>query len=305
MPCADPRSQWFVGGKWTMAEPLAPRLYRSQQFACGQCAPCRLASARSWSSRLVQEGKVHDLSICATLTYSPECLPQYGTLVRAHVSKFMKALRKVVAARDGGLFSFDCTGEYSPPPFMRPHYHIALFGYVPQDYRIAGMSGAGNQEYVAEELTRVWGKGRVTFQHWSVGAAKYCADHQAWKLTGDKGRNVLVVRDASGVVVFERAREFHACSTRPGIGRRYYERYGAQDLRQGFSVIDKRQVPVPKYYLRRADIDNPELAAYAREQRRVAAMEALGKLEGDYRLDAIEACAEARIERNSRKDGVF
>lgn len=246
---------------------------------------------------------MHADSVCATLTYAPEFLPELGSLRRVHGSRFIKALRQAVARRGGEPFSFDCYGEYSPPPLMRPHYHVALFGYVPLEFSEAGKSGAGNQEFEAPELSKAWGKGRVTFQHWSAGAASYCAGHQAWKLTGEKGRAQRLVFGPDGVATGEREPEFHQPSTRPGIGRRFFEAYGDQALRLGFTVVDGRQVPVPAYYLRRADADCPELAESAREVRRAKAQEAVSKLAGDYRLDAIEGCAEARIDRGSRKVG--
>lgn len=306
MPCADPRWQWRVNGKWTLSEPLASSLYPRQQFACGQCAPCRLSAAGEWTTRLMQESLMHPASICATLTYAPEFLPPLGSLRYSDVQAFMKALRNLVAARAGPRFSFDVMCEYSPPPRMRPHYHIALFGYYPPDYREAGRSRAGNQEFDSAELSKAWGRGRVTFQPFSQGAAQYCAGHQAWKLTGEKGHHLRTVFDESGQVVGVRERERHECSNRPGIGRRFFEAYGDQALKLGFTVSGGSEVPVPKYYLRRADLSSPELAEAARAIRRAKALEVSEKLaaEGDHRLDAIEGCAQARIERGSRKDGL-
>lgn len=305
MPCADPRRIWLVDGKWTKLEPLSPSFYESQEHGCGQCACCRQADAAEWTTRLYQEGQMHHAvgSICATLTYDPEHLPELGSLRRVHAQAFMKALRKRVAARGGPLLSFDCTGEYSPPPAMRPHYHVALFSYCPPDWKEWAKSRAGNDEYTSSELTAAWGRGLVTFQSWSVGAAKYVAGHQAWKLTGDKGHAVRMVYDEFGQAVGEREREFHACSTRPGIGRRFFEAYGRQALELGFTIVDGKKAPVPAYYLRRGDLDMPELAAFAREERTRQAAEAKAKLEGDYRLDAIEFCAQERINRQARKSG--
>lgn len=308
MPCAYPRWQWFVDGAWTMSEPLRSSVYRSQQIACGQCAPCRLANQGTWTVRLMQEGQMHRQSICATLTYAPEFLPPLGSLVRADVQAFVRALRKLVAKRGGSRFSFDCYGEYSPAPLMRPHYHLALFGYHPVDAKPWAKSRAGNQEFVSEELSAAWRrKGHVTFQPWSHGAAQYCAGHQAWKLTGEKGRaQRLVYADDGLTVVGERAPEFHQPSTRPGIGRRFFEAYGKQALELGFTVVDGRRVPVPKYYLRRGDVSMPELAERARVERRAKALEAQARLladGGEHRLDAIEECAEDRIRRAAR-DGV-
>jgi hypothetical protein len=246
---------------------------------------------------------MHPFSICLTLTYAPEHLPPLGSLVREHQQDFIRSVRKRYSARGGGRISFDCTGEYSPPPLMRPHYHVALYGYVPFDPKSWAKSRCGNDEFTSPELDAAWGKGLVTWQEWSVGAAKYCAGHQAWKLTGDKGRAQRMVYGPNGEPLGERAPEFHACSTRPGIGRRFFGRYGEQALVNGFTVVDGKKVPVPNYYLRRADLDLPELAERARAERTAKAQESKAKLEGDYRLNAIEECAQVRIDRQARKSG--
>lgn len=246
------------------------------------------------------------LSICATLTYAPEHLPPLGSLDRVHGSAFIRALRKLVAARGGPRLSFDMTGEYSPPPRMRPHYHVALFSYFPLDGKDWAKSGSGNDEFISAELTKAWGKGMVTYQPWSIGAAKYCAGHQAWKLTGDKGRAQRMVYGPDGEAIGERAPEFHECSNRPAIGRRFFERYGKQALQLGYTIIDGKKVPVPGYYLRRGDVDHPELTEAAREVRRLQAVDATAKLQAqgiDSRLDAIEFCAQERINRQARKSG--
>lgn len=307
MPCASPRRQWFVDGEWTLTEPISPSLYRQSQFSCGSCAPCRLANQGEWTTRLMQEGQMHRPSVCVTLTYAPEHLPPLGSLDRTHSSAFVRALRKLVAKRGGPRLSVDCYGEYSPAPAMRPHYHLALFNYMPPDAKPWAKSQAGNQEFISEELSKAWRhKGRVTFQPWSYGAAQYCAGHQSWKLTGDKGRAQRLVFGPAGELLGERAPEFHQPSTRPGIGRRFFEAYGAQALQLGFTVVGGRQVPVPGYYYRRGDVTHPELAKVARAERTAKALELQAQLlaEGEHRLDAIEECAQARIERASRKGGL-
>ena len=301
MPCAHPRRQWRVEGKWSLVEPLSPSLHEQQQIACGQCAPCRSSRAGAWTVRLVQNGQMFPASICTTATYDPAELPPDGSLRKSDISKFIKALRQVVARRGGERFSFDCYGEYSPAPLMRPHYHLGLFGYYPPDSETWAKSGAGNQEYVSAELSKAWGRGLITFQPWDYGAAQYCAGHQAWKLTGELGRHARLTLAGDGATVVERAPEFHLCSSRPGIGRLFFEAHGEQALRLGFTLVNGKRTAVPGYYLRRGEVDMPELAESARAARRAAAELESSKLEGEYRLDAIEVVAQARIDRASRK----
>lgn len=70
------------------------------QLPCGQCIGCRLAHSRDWATRCVHEAHMHDYNCFITLTYSPEHLPEGGTLVRKHFTDFMKRLRKALAVDD-------------------------------------------------------------------------------------------------------------------------------------------------------------------------------------------------------------
>lgn len=239
---------------------------------------------------------MHKQSACATFTYADEKLPAHGSLCKAQLSAAMKRLRYYVAKRGGGRFSFDACGEYSPD-VMRPHYHVALFGWWPPDARYSHKSRAGGDEYRSAELERVWPFGRVTFQAWNFSAASYCAGHQAWKLTGDVERERLLVRDGSGVVIGEREPEFHNTSRRPGIGRRFVERYGEQALTLDHTVIDGRKVPVPGYYARIGAELFPEVTE-AHVARRLERAKALEAERTPVRREAIEECAQAKILRS-------
>lgn len=97
------------------------------QLPCGQCIGCRLAHSRDWATRCVHEAHMHDHNCFITLTYSPENLPEGGTLVRKHFTDFMKRLRKALSVDDISIRFFGC-GEYGSK-LERPHYHAIIFGY--------------------------------------------------------------------------------------------------------------------------------------------------------------------------------
>jgi len=266
--------------------------------------------------RLVAEGQCRGLSSCATLTYSPKELPDHGSLRKLHIPAFIKRLRSRIEYRvnrgidrkdprynPGPFFSYDVCGEYSPG-LMRPHYHIALFGYWPDDYEAWAKSQSGNQEFVSKELTEAWGHGRVTFQLWSSAAASYCAGHQAWKLSGSKADELLRVLGPDGKVLARREPEFHDCSKRPGIGRSFMEKYGKLALQQGEFAVSGRLHALPAYFLRRGDKDHPELAAALRAQRAAFAVAADAELT-DERRAVIERCNQLEIERGSRGKARF
>lgn len=294
MPCRYPLTQYRVGETWTFVEPVSPSLYEQRQLGCGQCAICRSAKSAEHSTRLIHEGLTRPESIAVTCTYADDALPEHRSLRKGHWSAFVKRLRARVAARKGRRFSFDAIGEYSPE-LMRPHYHGALFDYFPPDGKRWAKSRAGNDEYVSAELSEAWGHGHVTYQHWSAGGARYIAAHQAWKLSGHASEARLLVLDAEGIVVAQREPEFHLCSTRPGIGRGFFERYGEQALRLGFTVARDGAVPLPRYYLRLGKDLYPEAAALALEERREFARGA-ARL-SDERLAVVEECKAVLLAR--------
>lgn len=99
-------------------------LLSGQPFPCGQCLPCRINKRRVWTHRLMLEGFCHPSSLFVTLTYSPEFLPEGGTLVKRHLQLFFKRLRKSLSPL---LFRYYAVGEYGER-YSRPHYHLILFG---------------------------------------------------------------------------------------------------------------------------------------------------------------------------------
>jgi len=298
VPCLSPFRQWCVGGEWINQPPRVPSFYQRRDLPCGQCAQCRLSKASQWNTRLVLAG-VERPSVAVTLTYDPEHVPLYGSLCKKHVSAFVKRLRARVAKRRGEPFSFDCIGEYSPE-LLRPHYHLACFGYVPVDAKPWAKSRAGNDECVSAELTAAWGKGLVTFQYWSTGAARYIANHQAWKLTGhaSEQRLRLTLPDGS---TFDRAPEFHLCSTRPGIGRPYMEKHGRQALLNGFTFAKgKGAVALPKYFVEIGKKLYPA-EAEAEIARRVAKAKDSARGITPERMLVLDECAELRIKASNER----
>lgn len=219
------------------------------ELPCGVCPPCLVRRSSDLSLRLCHEAQLHDESAVATLTYAPEHVPALGSLCKRDVQLFMKRLRFELAKR-GVCVRHHCLGEYSPVPVLRPHYHVILFGWWPDDARPWARSRAGRQEYVSELVSGLWGRGHVTLQRWSPGAAAYIAGHQGSKLRGRYGRKVLEVWSPDGGELLGfRAPEFQVASNRPGIGAGWFARYSG-DVVAGDCVVLRGgvKVAVPRYY---------------------------------------------------------
>lgn len=155
---------------------------------CGQCMPCRINRRRLWTHRLILESLVHGDSSFVTLTYSPQNVPEGGTLVPKHAQDWLKRLRWHVEPR---AIRFFLVGEYGDETF-RPHYHAALFGVGRRDTAL---------------VEKTWGFGHVVVGDLTPASASYVCGYVTKKLTA--------VGDPRLGGKFP---EFSRMSLRPGIG---------------------------------------------------------------------------------------
>lgn len=221
-------------------------------------------------ARLVMEGWSHADSICATLTYAPEHLPEGGGLSKRDAQLFVKRLRFKLAELGCGPIRVHTVGEYSPQ-LKRPHYHVIVFGWWPADSRPAGKSQSGRLEFCSDLLSSVWGKGRVTFQRFSGSAAAYVAKHQASKMRRELAPE-LAVRDADGSWRFLPP-EFELRPLRPGLGAAFFAKHQAQLLAHGFVVVDGVKVSFGRYFNTLAKRADPDRYGELRDERELMAVD--------------------------------
>lgn len=97
---------------------------------CGRCAFCCATRRSDWATRLEYEARLHLSKKFITLTYAdPHLTWKHGKsqLVKSDVQKWFKRVRKL-----GYSIRYYAVGEYGSTTF-RPHYHVLLFGDVPDD----------------------------------------------------------------------------------------------------------------------------------------------------------------------------
>lgn len=93
-------------------------------FPCGGCLTCRYQRSRVWAHRIQLEATQHEHNAFITLTYNEEAnARRNGNLRPRDVTLFLKKLRKA-----GHKFRYYYVGEYGPQT-LRPHYHLAMFGF--------------------------------------------------------------------------------------------------------------------------------------------------------------------------------
>jgi len=271
------------------------------EVPCGRCPDCLTRRVLDDRTRLIHEGRLHPAACAVTLTYAPGSLPPLGSVSKRDVQGFLKRLRFALGKR-GIRIRFHAVAEYSPEA-KRPHYHVTLFGWFPEDARPWGKSQAGNVEYVSAELTALWSHGRVTFQPFSGSSARYVAEHQASKLKGRRGEAEAFVFDADGQAVGSRATEWRLASSRPGLGAGFLCKYWRDFMYDDACIVNGRPSPVPRYYVVLADDivsgRRPELAAEIKDLPAFAA--AFDRLKVERERKGGEAYVRSLKSHGSRK----
>lgn len=254
---------------------------------CGQCIGCRLKRARDWSVRIMHEAQMHEENCFVTLTYGRDKLPPRGSLYYGDYQLFMRRLRRSV----GKPVRFFMCGEYGEANF-RPHYHACLFGIDFADKERAGKSASGHMFFSSESLERIWSHGRAVVQPLTRETAAYCARYIVGKVTGDGAK------ERYG----ELTPEFSHCSLRPGIGARWFERFGSDVYPHDYVVAGFQKHSPPRYYdklLKRRDpkalaLDDIEFARYNRAR-------AASPDQTPERLEVREVVQKARVRFQKRE----
>lgn len=237
MPCYHPMPAFRTeSGSVVMGRPRA-RHKAARFFAvpCGTCVGCRQARARDWTVRCLLEAASHDAQCWSTLTYDAEHLPP--TLVKGHLSGFLKRLRARLAPR---RIRFFASGEYGEKR-GRPHYHSILFGVSEGEVR---------------ELRASWPYGHADTHTLTPAGIAYVAGYTAKKCAQWYEKRERVDPDTGEVYVFQPPFLLMSRGGRSGKG------IGSGALQYWRSwrrtaVIKGREVPVPRYlhasWLERAD----------------------------------------------------
>lgn len=211
---------------------------------CGQCIGCRIDRSRDWALRCVHEASMHDENCFITLTFDQENVNERGTLVKDDFRRFIKKLRKAIYP--SRVRYFHC-GEYGGNG-ERPHHHACLFGFCFGDRKIWSIRN-GVRLYRSDQLERIWAKGYCTVGDVNYESAAYCARYVTKKVTGEKADEHYRRVDVDTGEIYQVLPEYCSCSTRPGIGKAWFEKYGETDLySKDFVTFEGRKYPAPRYY---------------------------------------------------------
>lgn len=205
-------------------------IFNYVEIPCGCCLECKLDYARQWADRCMLEAQEHEKNCFITLTYDDTKVPtSYGhnsitgevnefmTLKKEHLQLFMKRLREYLSRHYGITCRFFASGEYGSQT-SRPHYHISLFGWMPEavdykgnpDLKLLKMSNLGYELYDSESIKKLWSYGNVMVTNMSWDTCNYVARYQVKKLKNSVPDSFY--KD-TGI-----EKEFVTMSRRPGIG---------------------------------------------------------------------------------------
>ena len=158
------------------------------EIPCGKCLGCRLDHASMWATRIAVEAKNWKKNCFVTLTYNGPNLPLTDTgletLQKKDIQDFLKRLRYYnkgneewehpISGKKENPIRYFCCGEYGPK-CGRPHYHMAIFNYCPDDLKFYKKNKHGDMIYTSKKLQDIWGNGFVTVEDLNFNSAAYIA----------------------------------------------------------------------------------------------------------------------------------
>lgn len=273
--------------------------YKSITLPCGNCIGCRLDRAKSWALRNYHEASVSNSACFITLTFGDaatidnvfrlrqfsslsrskkfaEARKRVNTLVRGDFSSFIKRLRKELYKgyeyydENGvkrffqlkeGLRFYAC-GEYGELN-SRPHYHALIYNFDFPGKRYLATE-RGNVYWTHPVLERAWGFGFVYISDFTINTASYVSRYVTKKINGR-----LKDEWYQGLEP-----EYQVCSNRPGIGRKWFEKFQS-DVYPSDEVLfptrsgKKVKMKPPKYYDNLFDKFSPDEFAEVKKVREI------------------------------------
>lgn len=203
---------------------------------------------------MMHEASLHRDNCFITLTYSPDHLPPFGSLVKSDFQKFMKRLRKDISPRTVRFFH---AGEYGER-LGRPHYHACLFGFDFDDGVTFTVRGDHPVRRSAR-LERLWPYGISEVGSLTFESAAYVARYVTKKVTGRAAEDHYGRVDPVTGEVVQLQPEYATMSRRPGIGGAWLDSYGKEVYPSDEVVMRGRSMRPPRAYDVRLEKSDPEL----------------------------------------------
>ena len=282
MACLQPITAWQKT-KWDLQHPndrtkqgkisfQFKEGWKMIELPCGHCLGCKLDYAKHWSERIMAEAQSWPVNCFITLTYNENNIRRNNagkaTLCERDVQLFLKRLRKeqkgVGSATDKNgemqkpIRYFYC-GEYGTKNH-RPHYHIIIFNWKPNDLKAYKKSINGEQLYTSKYLQNLWGLGFAPIGTVTIASAGYVARYCMKKASEEKpAKNIYKTQYIDGIPKSiqyidpaEPAKEFIRMSRMPGLGYYYFLSNEKKCIRNGGIWVQNNGKPklatLPRYF---------------------------------------------------------
>ena len=242
-----------------LPEALAiPEELKRREARCRGCIGCRLDRARDWSIRCTHEAQMHDANSFVTLTYDDEHLPPNGSLDHGDPQRFLKRLRKRLDQKIRYMLS----GEYGDQ-FERPHYHLCIFGYRPDELVQIGTNKLGQRLYASPELEALWPYGHSSVGEVTPQSANYTARYCVKKITGERAEDHYAGRTP----------DYGTMSLKPGLGYTWFLKYWRDVYPHDYCVVGGKKFPPPEYYDKLLEQRDPAMLERVKRRRILRATE--------------------------------
>ncbi|QCS36301.1 replication initiator protein [Capybara microvirus Cap1_SP_223] len=263
---------------------LSPFFTSLGPVPCGRCINCQINRSQQWSIRCLDEFKITGIGFFLTLTFKKTD----GKLRRKPLQDFLKRLRKEISPVK--IRYFGC-GEYGSKG-LRPHYHLLVFGWRPDDLVSFRVDRKGQILYRSALIERIWHS--HTDNSYVAGFISIGDINEVTCRYASKYCSKLGSFDSEYP-------PFSAMSTHPGIGA---SSVSLARCWQGTIVYQNKVVPAPRYYITCLSRQGVSVDGILADRRSRSCL-----LNGDYPVldyNEIErACFEARqrLERKIPKNG--
>lgn len=263
MKCLSPTPLSKLNGNFTVNWKTSIDDVSGIRVNCGQCIACRIKRTRMWSLRAAHEAQRHESATFLTLTYDNEHLPSNLSVNKKHLQLFIKRLRQQLHRdyKKKGLQApkiryFAC-GEYGAPSALerlghlsdigRPHYHILIWGWEPDDCVYWRHSKRGYPLFNSAYLHDIWTAGYCVVGEATPETAQYIAGYTIKKVNGRKQESHYIRVHPDTLEHCYCEPEFQLQSQ--GIGKHFVESFPT-DLMKGFLTYDGKTYGIPRYYLK-------------------------------------------------------
>nr|CAI9750306.1 replication initiation protein [Microvirus sp.] len=173
------------GGQLVFSAKRAGSNWKQVTVPCGHCMACRVNHSSQLATRIMHEFEYSRSVGCfVTLTYAPAHCPKDYAVKKDAVQKFIKRVRRYLEYHElGELRAFFACGEYGDER-GRPHYHVLLLGWNPDDLVYHGKSYSGEPIYTSKTMESLWPFGFCPIGSLTRKSSGYVARY-AKKCVGD------------------------------------------------------------------------------------------------------------------------